>query len=52
MFLKYARFFLAEMEAREKEGGGRVLLGENKAAGRSGSSVLEVGFKLNSFVYT
>jgi len=43
------------MKAQLDEGGGRTLLGDNKAAwpcrGPSGSNVLEFGFHLNSDIY-
>jgi len=52
-----AEFFLAEIKAQREQGGGRILLGENtgggrSCCGRSGFSVLEFGFQMDSLVST
>jgi hypothetical protein len=53
----FTKFFLSEMKAQWDEGGGRILLGDNTAVGRScrgqsGCNVLEFRFKQDSLVFT
>ena len=50
-FKMYTEYLFPETKTRWNEGGGRILLGDSKAAGRSGSTVVEFGFNLDLLLY-
>jgi len=51
-FETHSEFFGEGLKAQCDESGGRILLGNNTCCCRSGSSVMQFRFQLDSLVYT